>query len=75
VPDAFILNKFGGHVFRRVGKERLPIRKLMAVSAWGVFVKNDMTPEVEKYAQDQLEKNVVRRVNLEVLRRTGKVKA
>ncbi len=88
VPDAFIIEKntklgkptrmgkvanFGNHVFRRVGKKRLPIRKLWAVSAWGVVVKNDMVQPIAAKAEDDLENNIRRRVNLEVLRRTGKV--
>jgi hypothetical protein len=83
VSDAFILNKatrkgkphdFSGHVFKRVGKKRNPIRKLYGVSAWGVVVKNDMIRPIAAQAEINLEKNVLRRINLQMLRRTGVVK-
>ena len=37
-----------GNVFKRVGKERLPIQKLMGASAWGVFVDKGMYKPTEK---------------------------
>jgi hypothetical protein len=36
-----------GNVFKRVGKERLPIQKLMGASAWGVFVVKSMYKPTE----------------------------
>lgn len=74
IKDAFAVSKFGGHIYRRVGKKRLPIRKLYGVSAWGVIVKNNYVPEIETYARERLQINLTRRVNLQVLRRTGVVK-
>jgi hypothetical protein len=37
-----------GNVFKRVGKSRLPIQKLMGASAWGVFVVRGMYKPTEK---------------------------
>lgn len=42
IPSAFIVNKLGGNVFKRVSKSRLPISKLMGASAWGTFVVKSM---------------------------------
>jgi hypothetical protein len=61
VPQAFMgpkpgmpLARFGGHVFKRVGKtwdkgKRLPIILLRGPSAWGAFTKNNhLAPTVEE---------------------------
>jgi hypothetical protein len=42
IKSAFVSQKLYGHVFKRVGKNRLPINKLMGASAWGVFVVRGM---------------------------------
>lgn len=82
IPNAFILgiakrlgkpHDFGGHVFKRVGKSRLPIMQPKGVSLWGYFVKNNLLDPVAKKARENLMKNLIRRVRLEVLRRTGLV--
>ncbi len=60
IPDAFGINipRLGGNVFRRVGKKRLPIVKLLGPSAWGVFTKHGMDkklpPDADKYLSDRL---------------------
>lgn len=93
IPDAFMIDKLGGHVFRRTGKHnivrrawrklmkktalaapRLPISKLHAVSAWGVVVKNEMEPAIKETATVNLQKNLERRVRLDMLRKIGVVK-
>jgi hypothetical protein len=75
VPGAFQGPKPGvmkaswrGRVFKRVGKERLPIVQLMGPSPWGVFVKKKMTPAQMKEIETELAKQIERRINLNVLR-------
>ena len=62
-----------GNVFKRLGKARLPITKLMAASPWGVFVKQRMTPEQEKDIREELRKQIDRRIKLNILRAEGLV--
>ena len=57
-----------GRVFKRVGKERLPIVQLMGPSPWGVFIKKKMTPAQMKEIETELAKQIERRINLNVLR-------
>lgn len=51
IPDAFgpKIPRLGGNVFKRAGKKRLPIIKLLGPSAWGVFHKHGLRePTVEE---------------------------
>jgi hypothetical protein len=57
-----------GRVFKRVGKERLPIVQLMGPSPWGVFIKKKLTPVQQKEIEAELAKQIERRINLNVLR-------
>ncbi len=60
VPDAFgpQIPRLGGNVFRRVGRERLPIVKLKGPSAWGVFQKYAMTNVVKSDAAEFLDRRL-----------------
>lgn len=51
-----------GRVFKRVGKGRLPIVQLFGPSPWGVFVKNDMKPEIQTDSMTYLIKQIDRRI-------------
>jgi hypothetical protein len=55
IPGAFqgprpgaIKVSWKGNVFKRVGKSRLPIQKLMGASAWGAFVVKSMYKPTER---------------------------
>lgn len=62
-----------GNVFKRVGKSRLPIVKLMGASPWGVFTKKRMTPEQVADIKAELAKQMDRRIKLNILRANGLV--
>lgn len=63
-----------GNAFKRVGKGRLPIVHIKGVSAWGAYVKNNLTgPQVAEVTAE-LSKQMERRINLNVLRANGLVK-
>jgi hypothetical protein len=62
-----------GNAFRRVTRSRLPIIKLLAVSAYGTYKKNDMAGPQVKAIEDELSKQLDRRINLNVLRASGLV--
>ena len=62
-----------GNVFKRVGKSRLPIVKLMGASPWGVFTKKRMTPGQVADIKAELAKQMDRRIKLNILRANGLV--
>ena len=62
-----------GNVFKRVGKERLPIVKLNGPSPWGVFAVNRMTKKQEEELRIELEKRVERRIRFLTLKAQGKI--
>lgn len=47
---AFELQKFGKHVYARVGKERLPIKKLFGPSIPSTFLKDKVVAAMDKVA-------------------------
>lgn len=80
VPGAFQGPKPGsinvrtkGNVFKRVGKSRLPIVKLMGPSSWGVFVvgkkQGPSVPEIEA----ELKKQIDRRIRFIALKASGTI--
>jgi hypothetical protein len=71
-PGTFAPKLYGG-VFKRVGKERLPIAKLRAVSAAGAFVKNKHDAVMPGFIQQKMLAQMERRINLNVLRANGLV--
>ena len=64
-----------GNVFLRLGKSRLPIVQKKGVSTWGVYVKNKLTIPRTRIIEDELTKQIERRINLNVLRASGLVKS
>jgi hypothetical protein len=73
-PKPGVMNsKWRGNAFRRVGKERLPIIHLRGVSAFGAYVKNKFTPQQVKRINDELSKQMERRIRLNILRASGLV--
>lgn len=64
IADAFgpKIPRLGGNVYRRVGKSRLPIKKLYGPSAWGVFVQSGMRKLVKKDAKAFLAKRLKQRL-------------
>jgi hypothetical protein len=63
-----------GNAFKRAGSSRLPIIKLLAVSAYGTYKKNELAGPQLKAIEDELSKQMERRINLNVLRASGLVK-
>ena len=62
-----------GNAFKRVGSGRLPIIQIKGVSAFGAYVKNNLTgPQVEA-VNAELTKQIERRINFNVLRANGLV--
>jgi hypothetical protein len=63
-----------GRVFKRVGKDRLPIVQLMGPSPWGVFVKRRMTSWQIQGTETELRWQIERRIRFNVLRASGLIK-
>ena len=73
-PRPGVMNvKWKGNAFRRVGKERHPIIHLRGVSAFGAYVKNHFTQPQIKRINDELQKQMERRIKLNILRAEGLV--
>ena len=68
-----IRTKWKGNAFKREGKNRLPIVQLKGVSAYGTYKKNEMAGPQMIVIQDELTKQIDRRINLNVLRANGLV--
>jgi hypothetical protein len=62
-----------GNAFRRAGKSRLPIIHLRGVSAFGAIAKNNLEKPLRQAMADNLQKQVERRIKLNVLRAEGLV--
>lgn len=69
-PGVLATKLYGG-VFKRVGKSRLPIMKLRAVSAAGTFVKNKHNKVMPGFIRQKLTHQMERRINKNVLRAEG----
>ncbi len=73
-PRPGVMNvKWKGNAFRRIGKERLPIIHLRGVSAFGAYVKNHFEKPQVKKINDELSKQMERRIKLNILRASGLV--
>ena len=64
VADAFgpNLDRLGKHVYKRVGKRRLPIVMLKGPSAWGVVVQARLDRALQVETTTQLEKRITSKV-------------
>jgi hypothetical protein len=63
-----------GGVFRRVSKSRLPIVKLYGVSPFGAYAKNNFEATEVGFISKNLQAQMERRINLNILRANGLVK-
>ena len=63
-----------GNVFRRTSKARLPIIHVRGVSAYGVYTKNDLSEKQVEEINTELQKQIKRRIELNILRAEGLVK-
>ena len=79
VPGAFMGPKPGvkapnlnGHVFKRIGRSRLPITRLDAASPWGVVMKNSLTPVIVRKIQQGFDKEMDKRISAKIRKKMGK---
>jgi hypothetical protein len=60
-----------GHVFKRLGKTRLPIAKLFGPSPWGVFVVGEHVQPTVVESKVELKKQIERRIRFLTLKANG----
>jgi DNA-binding MarR family transcriptional regulator len=63
---AFALAKFGGHIYARTGKERLPIKKLYGPSIPSTFVKDKVTEALDKVGGESWPKRFAEELQYEL---------
>lgn len=63
-----------GNASKRTGKNRLPIVQIKGVSAYGAYVKNKLSAPQLVVVQEELIKQIERRIKLNILRAEGLVK-
>ena len=68
-----IKQSWKGNAFKRVGKERKPILHIQGVSAFGAYAKNELSGPQVKAINEELLKQMERRIKLNVLRANGLV--
>ena len=62
-----------GRVFKRVGKERLPIVQLFGASPWGVFVGKKLRRPITRETRAELVKQINRRIRFLSLKKSGAI--
>lgn len=72
-PHAFVVDKFGGRVYQRVGKARTPIRQLRGPSPFGVFVGQRLTGPTVDQIQAELAKQTKERIRYLTLKKNGTI--
>ena len=70
IRDAFIPRP-GGHVLKRHGPERYPLATIVAASPWGAVAKRGIKPRMIRFGKAQLYKNVKKRIDFRIKKRTG----
>jgi hypothetical protein len=70
IPSGFIVDSLGGHVFQRRGKDRTPIDKRFGPSSWGVFVKGKARAPSVELTQEELQKQIDKRIQFINFRKT-----
>lgn len=69
--SAFEVKKLSKHIWKRKGKSKFPIVKLQGPSPWGVAVVNDMQKPASEKIQRELTKQINRRVDFILKKKTG----
>ena len=65
--------RFRGHVMKRVGRARLPIRKLYGPSPWGVHVIKKQSSKVLTQINGELRKQLRERLRYQTLKKSGAI--
>ena len=86
IRSAFIVDSLGGHVFARngpkkrvskgpnKGKMKQRIYKRFGASPWGVYLKQDVDPQIRKQVKEELRAQIADRIRTLELRKQGVIK-
>ncbi len=73
IRGAFKVNRWGGQVVVRKGKERGPLRTPKGPSPWGVLTKGKKLEPAKDQTQAELKKQIERRIKFITLKKTGAI--
>lgn len=74
IRDAFIVDRFGGNVYRRKGKNRIPLEQQYGPAPGDVFESSGVIDLAVKTAETELPKQIQERVRFLTLKAQGKLK-
>ena len=72
-PGAFVVQKYDGNVYRRVSGARGPLQALHGPSPWGVLAAGERTKIVKQIGEQELKKQIQRRIRFHVLKAEGRI--
>ena len=70
---AFQIDRWGGRTFKRVGKQRGPLRNLRGPSPWGRFVVGGLMGPSAEETEAELKKQIDRRIRFIRLKSSGDI--
>ena len=71
IPGGFIVDAYGGHVYKRPNAARATGKRKKGPSPWGVFVKRGLRIPTIVSAKKELRKQILERVRFLKLKRSG----
>lgn len=73
-PKPGVINsRWKGNAYKRLGKERGPLKPIDGPSTWEVFVSLNLEGQAVKYAREQLKKEIVERARFLGLKKSGAI--
>jgi hypothetical protein len=72
--DAFIVERYGGNVFKRKGKERGPLIKMHGPAPGDYYEKGGVTEVAVKTANEELPKQINERLRFLIVKAQGKLR-
>lgn len=73
IPGAFIVETYGGHVYKRPTKQRPTGKQKRGPSPWGVYKKRRFDKQVKKELRKELKAQIKKRIRTQRLRQQGRI--
>lgn len=73
IRDAFIARQFGGHVYQRTTKQRLPIKKMFGPRPGSYYSELGTEAKAKAVAEKELPKQIERRIRFITLKAAGTI--
>jgi hypothetical protein len=74
LTDAFAVKRWGNNIYRRKGKERIPLEKLHGPKPGDYFESHGIIEMAKRIVREELPKNIQRRVRAVLLAQQGIIK-